>query len=50
MNFNILKQKKSVCFRINYRSMDRNLKNEEIDELQFQLRNILQQRFNVELR
>jgi phenylalanyl-tRNA synthetase alpha chain len=27
--------KKSLCFRINYRHMDRNLTNEEIDSYQF---------------
>ncbi|CAG9324069.1 unnamed protein product [Blepharisma stoltei] len=30
--------KTSYCFRVNYRSMERNLTNEEIDELQFRLR------------
>lgn len=30
--------KTSMCFRINYRHMDRNLTNDEVDKLQFKLR------------
>ena len=44
------KQKKSLCFRINYRHMDRNLTNEEIDKYQFELRDLVQKELNCELR
>ena len=44
------KQKKSLCFRINYRHMDRSLTNEEIDKYQFQLRELVQKELNCELR
>lgn len=43
-------QKKSLCFRINYRSMERSLTNEEVDKLQFQLREEVTKKMNVELR
>lgn len=42
--------RESVCYRINYRSMDRNLTNEEINDLQFRLREVLTSRMQVELR
>ena len=42
--------KKSVCFRINYRSMDRSLTNEEVDELQFKIRDRIASELPVELR
>jgi phenylalanyl-tRNA synthetase alpha chain len=40
----------SKCYRVNYRHMDRSLTNEEIDQLQFQLRKELEQQLKVELR
>ncbi|KAF9354366.1 hypothetical protein BGX34_011082 [Mortierella sp. NVP85] len=40
----------SVCYRINYRSMDRNVTNVEINEIQDRLRNEVVQRMKVELR
>lgn len=40
----------SNCFRISYRSMDRNLTNEEIDALQEQVRNDVVAQLGVELR
>ncbi|KAF8316223.1 phenylalanyl-tRNA synthetase [Cantharellus anzutake] len=40
----------SVCFRINYRSMDRSLSNEEVNKIQAQVSNALVERFQVELR
>jgi phenylalanyl-tRNA synthetase alpha chain len=40
---------RSLCYRIHYRSMDRNLTNEEIDELQFSLRHLVT-KLNVTLR
>ena len=40
----------SRCYRIVYRSMDRNLTNEEIDQLQFSIRNLLCQRSTLTLR
>jgi len=42
--------KTSNCFRINYRSMDRSLTNEEVDDMQFKFRGILEADFGVELR
>lgn len=42
--------KTSHCYRIYYRSMDRNLTNEEIDILQFNLREKLENHLSVKLR
>jgi phenylalanyl-tRNA synthetase alpha chain len=42
--------KTSKCYRINYRSMDRSLTNEEIDHLQFQLRDRVEKSLGVTLR
>jgi phenylalanyl-tRNA synthetase alpha chain len=39
-----------LCFRINYRSMERNLTNAEIDVLQFRLREEVTEKLKVELR
>jgi len=35
------KGKTSWCFRVNYRHMDRTVTNEEIDKLQFELRDVV---------
>ncbi|KAG0051083.1 hypothetical protein BGZ83_004115 [Gryganskiella cystojenkinii] len=43
-------KKRSVCYRINYRSMDRNVTNSEINEIQEKLREEVVNRMNVELR
>lgn len=43
-------KRESHCYRLNYRAMDRTLTNEEIDELQFDLRDRLVKILNVELR
>lgn len=43
-------KRKSKCFRILYRSMDRSLTNAEVDEIQFKLRDIVPNKLNVELR
>ncbi|KAG0203124.1 hypothetical protein BGX28_004519 [Mortierella sp. GBA30] len=43
-------KKRSVCYRINYRSMDRNVTNVEINELQEKLREEVVNRLKVELR
>lgn len=40
----------SMCYRISYRSMDRSLENAEIDEIQFKLRDRVEQALGVELR
>jgi phenylalanyl-tRNA synthetase alpha chain len=40
----------SHCYRITYRSMDRNLTNEEIDELQMRIRQHVADQLKVELR
>ena len=40
----------SHCYRINYRATDRSLKNQEVDEMQFRLRDMLAERLGLELR
>ncbi|GAA5803856.1 hypothetical protein HPULCUR_009341 [Helicostylum pulchrum] len=42
--------KRSLCYRINYRSMDRNVTNDEINEIQEKVRRVVQEQFKVELR
>lgn len=42
--------KKSKCFRILYRHMDRSLTNEEIDVFQFKIRDKIKENLKVELR
>lgn len=42
--------RESQCFRINYRHMDRNLTNSEVDKYQFELRDKVIQELNCELR
>lgn len=43
-------QRSSLCFRVNYRHMDRSLVNEEVDEYQFRLRDKLVSELKCELR
>ena len=40
----------SRCYRLNYRSMDRNLENEEVNALHEQLLAVLKERFRLEIR
>lgn len=42
--------RKSLCYRINYRSLERTLKNEEVDKLHGRVRELLEDRLGVELR
>ena len=42
--------KTSHCYRITYRSMDRSLADEEINKLQFALRDLAEEKLKVELR
>lgn len=42
--------RKSLCYRINYQSMDRNITNEEINDIQKHVREELVQKFGVTLR
>lgn len=42
--------KKSLCFRINYRHMDRSVTNKEIDDYQFKLRELIEGELNCKLR
>ncbi|KAG0655778.1 phenylalanyl-tRNA synthetase alpha subunit, mitochondrial [Monosporozyma unispora] len=41
---------KSLCYRINYQSMDRNITNTEVNELQHKIESELVHRYNVSLR
>ncbi|CAG8506775.1 1189_t:CDS:2 [Funneliformis caledonium] len=43
-------KKKSLCYRINYRSMDRNVTNEEINKIQEKVRIDVEAKLNVTLR
>ncbi|OBZ83081.1 Phenylalanine--tRNA ligase, mitochondrial [Choanephora cucurbitarum] len=43
-------KRRSLCYRINYRSMDRNVTNEEINSIQEKVRSVVQNELNVELR
>lgn len=43
-------KRESHCYRLNYRSMDRNLTNEEIDQLQVQVRDRAASELKVDLR
>jgi len=43
-------KRKSLCYRINYRSMDRSLANDEINHIQSQVVSRLQDQFGVEIR
>lgn len=42
--------RRSMCWRINYRSLERTLTNEEINELQDRVRTTVVERLGVELR
>lgn len=42
--------RKSLCYRINYQSMDRNITNSEVNELQRKVESELVEKYNVELR
>jgi len=42
--------RRSNCFRINYRDMNRSLTNEEVDTLQFRVRDELVKQLQCELR
>lgn len=43
-------KKTSRCYRITYRSMDRNVTNEEINTIQSRVRNVAEEKLRVELR
>nr|XP_018264758.1 phenylalanine-tRNA ligase [Kwoniella dejecticola CBS 10117]OBR86916.1 phenylalanine-tRNA ligase [Kwoniella dejecticola CBS 10117] len=43
-------QRKSKCYRLNYRHMDRNLSNEEVNELQSQVQARVVQEMGIEMR
>jgi phenylalanyl-tRNA synthetase alpha chain len=42
--------RKSMCYRLNYRSLERTLTNKETNELHERLRGLLVERLGVELR
>merc|ERR1712146_474309 len=42
--------KTSHCYRITYRSMDRSLSDEEVNDLQFKLRDLAEEKLGIELR
>ena len=42
--------RKSLCYRINYRSLERTLTNEEVNELHERVRNTLVDKLGVDLR
>jgi phenylalanyl-tRNA synthetase alpha chain len=42
--------RKSLCYRINYRSLERTLKNEEVNQLHEEVRSKLKEKLGVELR
>jgi len=42
--------RRSMCYRVNYRSLERTLTNEETNELHERLRTLLVERLSVELR
>jgi len=48
--FNKKINKTSKCYRIHYRSLERTLRNEEVDDLQFRIRDSLVNKLNLELR
>jgi len=43
-------QRRSLCFRINYRSMDRSLSNDEVNEIHAQVASLSKERLGVEIR
>ncbi|KAG5518358.1 hypothetical protein PMAC_003155 [Pneumocystis sp. 'macacae'] len=43
-------KRKSLCYRINYRSMDKSLSNEEVNILQEKIRELITKEFDIELR
>jgi len=40
----------SMCYRINYRHMDRSLTNAEVDSFQFKIRELIEQELHCKLR
>ena len=42
--------KKSLCYRIHYQSMDRNITNDEVNKIQKQVETRLVDKYNVTLR
>jgi len=42
--------RKSLCFRINYRSLERTLKNDEVNSLQQTVKRVLVEEFGAEVR